>query len=580
MKIVHTLSDNEPKELHKQFFVFDVETRGLSPKPENFIFAVLYGYKFKKVFYKPKDLINEFKKVKYKGKKIFAHNAEYDLSSTFGNVILDIDNSAIFNGKFISCKFAHTTFCDSFSIFPSSVKKIGETIGLKKLDIDENYITGKNVKITNKMIDYCTRDCEIVFQALLKMFEKVGCIRMTIASLAMAYFRKKFLKKPLIYNEFNVDFFESYYGGRTEVFKLGSGNYKVLDINSLYPFIMSDIEFPDPKNLKKIIKVDLKYFKYLLTKKEGYAKVRINHSSEYFGYLPFKGKVNGSSSNKLLFPVGEFTTCVNFNELRYALSQGVIQILEVEYCVYSNPIKSPFSEYVTHNYNERVNSENELTKLIIKLLLNSLYGKFGMREKYTTQYYSRIPHKKIQELKNSNTYYELKLFSSERSDCYLITENNKTKKSFFAIPSFASYITSAARVYLLKEGLIKNENVGIAYCDTDSIFVPVSCEPSVPLGSALGEFKLEEKTVTDIRGLKNYSYIDNEGKKHDAIKGVSKNSEKISKNKYKALKFYKTKEAIRRQKVTGDNFYQEKELKHVYDKREILKNGETKPLKL
>jgi hypothetical protein len=558
------------EKIKNDFFVFDVETTKLEPMQKNLVFGILYGYNFYMKFDTQKQFINEISKPKYSKKYIFAHNAEFDLLTVFGNIYTKLDNSAVFNGKFISCKYKEVTFADSLNIFPASAEKIGKTVGIEKLENKKVSGEGLTKQNLDKFdIEYCIRDCEIIFTALLKIFEYVGCIKLTLSSLSLYNFRNKFLVENVIFSELVDEFYESYYGGRTEAFKLGKTDSKVYDVNSLYPFVMSYMKFPDVRTLKKLVKIDVKYLHYLLKYNEGCAKVTIKHKETYFGYLPFKG-------DKLLFPVGTFTGCYNFNELRFAIKAGVIEILDVEYVVYSNPVKSPFTEFVNFHYQARLKTTNELDKLIEKLIPNSLYGRFAMRMKYQTTYYEDIPFELIEELGKTEKFYSLKTFSEKREDCFLITENEKFKNSFFAIPTYSSYITSEARIVLLK-GLLANENNNVVYCDTDSIFLEKDFTGEV--GTELGKFKLEDKRVIEIRGLKNYVYSDDTGE-HETIKGVSKRSEKTGSNSYKTQKYYKTKEALRRGKEAGESYSQTKVLKHIYDKRIILKNGNTKPIKL
>lgn len=561
--------------IKEQFFVFDVETTKLEPMPKNFVFGVIYGWNFKKVLYSVDDFKKEFSKAKYNKSTFFAHNAEFDLLTIFGNIYQNLDNSAVFNGSFIFAKYAGITFGDSMNVLLGSVAKVGETLGMSKLENEKIHSEGLTKKNMNdKDIEYCIRDCEIVYTALLNIFEYVGTVKLTLASLSLYNFRNKFLQTDIMFSDLVDEFYNSYYGGRTEVFRLGDTNSKVYDINSLYPFAMENLILPDVKTLKKETKVDIKFLLYALKYFEGMAKVRILHHETYFGFIPKRHEIN--KSEKLIFPVGEFETTVNFNELRFALKHGVIEILKVYEVVYSSPVSSPFTEFVRVHYNNRMRTENELEKFRDKILLNSLYGRFAMRLKYETTYFDMIPFELIDELQKTEQFYLLKTFSENRDDCFLITENQKFKNSFFSIPTWSSYITSAARIKLL-EGLLNNFNNGVTYCDTDSIFL--TGEFSGDVGKNLGQWKLEEKTVIQINGLKNYVYTDSNGT-HEAIKGVSKNSEKIGEGKYKVTKYFKTKEALRRNEEAGEQFEQTKELKHIYDKRIILKDGNTKPIKL
>lgn len=567
-------NEKDIKEIKKKFFVFDTETSKLEPQPKNFVFGVVYGHNYTKVIHSVEGFIKEFKNKRYDNKIIFAHNAEFDLLTIYGNVYTQIDNSAIFNGKFISCKIDKVTFADSMNIFPASVEKIGKTLGMEKIEnkkISSEGLTKKNK--TTQDINYCIRDCEIVYEALLKIFESVGKIKITVAGLTMHNFRNKYMTDEIVYNELANEFFDSYYGGRTECFKLGEVNCKVYDINSMYPDAMKKIKFPDVRNLKKECKVDLRYLNYLLSRFEGMAKVKVRHKKTYFGYLPKREEINRQT--KLIFPVGEFETTVNFNELRFAIKQGVIELLGVEYVVYGNPTKSPFIKFVDEIYKEKKEAPDLLSEYISKLRLNSLYGRFAMRTKFDTTYFDQIPYEMIEELRQAEKFYQMKMFSTKRDDCFLITENKKFENSFFAIPTFSSYITSHARVELLKS-LIENEGNKVCYCDTDSIFL--EGEFIGNMGDELGEWKKEEKQVIEINGLKNYvSIIDGEIK--ESIKGVSKRAVKDG-NVYTVQKYYKTKEALRRNKEAGEAYEQKKIIKRKYDKRVILPDNNTKPIEL
>jgi len=571
MRVLRPITNKKKTdEIKNNFFVFDIETTKLEPMQKNFVFGVIYGNNFVKVIKSVEEFQAEFKKKKYSKKFLFAHNAEFDLLGIYGNIYQNLDNSAVFNGKFISAKINDSTFGDSLNIFPMSVAKIGDTIGLKKLDNDKVKNEGLSKKnITEEDIEYCIRDCEIVYTALLRMFEKVGTIKLTIASLSMFDFRNKFLGDNLLYSELNDEFFESYYGGRTEAFIMGDVDCDVYDINSLYPYAMSNMVFPDIKNLKKETMVDVKYFKYCLIRYEGLARVKVRHKEIYFGFLPYK-------SERLLFPVGEFWTTCNFNELRFAFEKGVIEFIEVDYIVYGNAIDTPFRDFIITHYQERLNSVSELDKLIEKLKMNSLYGRFAMREKFTTTYYEQLPFEIIEELQKFEKYYELKVFSAERNDCFLVTENEKMKNSFFAIPTFSSYITSQARIILLT-ALLENENNRVAYCDTDSIFLEKDFVGDV--GIKLGQFKKENKKVIEIRGLKNYTKVEN-GLIEEVIKGVSKRSVKTGDNEYEIQTYLKTKEALRRNKEAGQSNLKTKKLTFEYNKREVINGIETKPLKI
>lgn len=552
------------------FFVFDTETTKLEPMPKNFVFGVIYGYNYIKVIKSVRSFKREFEKPMYRNKYVFAHNAEFDLLTVFGNIYKNLDSKAIFNGKFITAKMNKITFADSMNIYPTSVKKIGEMVGSEKFENEK--IKGQGLtkeNITEQDIEYCIRDCKIVWDALLQIFESIGTIKFTLASLSFYNYRNKFLNKSTVYSDLNNEFFNSYYGGRTEVFKLGQCSGKVYDINSLYPFVMSDMNFPNLTSLRKVSKCDIKFLHYLLKCHEGLANIIVKHKETYFGFLPFK-------VDRLFFPVGTFETTVNFNELRFALEHEAIEILKVNHVIYSEPVKTPFKDFIDYHYNERLETNNKLKQVIHKLIMNSLYGRFAMRTKYKTEYFENIPCDLIANLQKDEKFYLLKIFNEIRQDCYLITKNSNSEHSFFSIPTYSSYITSQARIILLKS-LIENEYNKVLYCDTDSIFL--EGDFSGIINNELGNFKQEEKRIIDIKGLKNYIMV-NETGIHEIIKGVSKNAKKIDNNVYEILRYYKTRESLRLNKEAGESHTLYKILKNDYHKRIILDNGQTEPVSI
>ncbi len=576
--------------LQTDFFVFDTETTSLSPQPKNFVFGVVYGWNHLRVIHSVEDFIKEFEKKMYKGKFVFAHNCEFDLLTIFGNVYKYCDSRAVFNGKFIAANYKGVKFADSVNILLAKLSKIGESLGMLKGENEKIFSEGLTKEnVTQEDINYCIRDCEIVYTALLRVFEEIGKIKITLSSISLEDFRQNYLDHDIFYDDLVYDFYDSYYGGRTEVFKVGDVYSEVHDINSLYPFCMKDNLFPDISNLKKEVNPPLKLFNYFLKKYEGMAEVEVMHKDHYLGFLPFR------KDNKLLFPVGRFKLHINLVELRFAIDAGIVEVIKCYSIVYANPVPSPFNNFVSDNYNKRLNSEDEFFKYFYKIKLNGLYGRFAMRKKYIDEYFEDVPFDIIDDLQRSNSYYSIKRFSVERDDCFLTTVNPANEVSFMAVPAWSSYITSYARLELLK-GLLNNLGNGITYCDTDSIFSNDKFIGNI--SKDLGDWKKENKIVTEIRGLKNYSYLNLEsGKEHDVIKGISKRAVKISKlfgvrwdvmseperiknYEYDIRKYLKTKESLRRNKEAGESIIMTKILKNTYDKRVVLEDGETKAITL
>ncbi len=569
MKFLHR--EKRQKEIDSKFYVFDVETKKLSTdtedtitnaRPQNFVFGCIYGNNYRRAFSSIKEWELLIADARFNNAILFAHNAEYDLSALYGNIITNLDAKALFNGRFICARRHQFMFADSFNIFPFSVKEIGKQIGLEKLEIPSDILLKGFRDITQKHIEYCYRDCEIVWNALRTIFEITGATKITLAGLALRYFRTEFQEHGISYDErYSTEFFKSYYGGRVEAFKLGKVKAYKYDINSMYPYAMKNCVFPNPKYLKCKKNIPPKLLLYLLKRNEGLAKVSIFHKKSKVGYLPYR------RDGKLIFPVGNYTGIWNFNELRYALEKKVIEIKRVSYTVYGPPYESPFKNFVDEVYAKRLASTG-IYKTIYKLILNSLYGKFAQRIKWDSEYFTDIPYDKMKELADNNVKFQVKLFNSKRKDGFLETE---TEKDFLhTIPIFSSYITSFSRVHLLQ--YLTKHSKYIAYCDTDSIATTMRLSYNSTL---LGELKREPVTMTEIKGNKSYTEIHDNETVSIKLKGVPVKATQIGTARYRYQKMIKTREALARGIDPGVFNFVEKEIRAVYDKRIVQKKGNT-----
>lgn len=608
MKILSRLERvKNVSKLKSKFFVFDCETFFRDARPESFALCCLYGEDYRKYF----RTIQEFKDEVFSGRfnkcYIFCHWGEFDLNVIFSNIIMELDNEAIFNGsRFIMAKVDGVTFADSTNIYPhTTVKTLGQLIGVPKLDMDDRFGKGKVFPISHNDIIYCMRDCEIVWKALDRIFTEVQSVRATLAALAMIYFRRFYQKYHLAYNELARRFFESYTGGRVEMFRKGKVNSHIYDINSMYPYVMSRGYFPNPKFIKVSSSRDVQGLVHDMKYYEGQATVTVVHKKVNFGHLPLK------RNGKLEFPTGTFTGTWCFPELRYALKKKVIEVISVKEVLISKRMFTPFKAFVEVLYARRI-KETGISKTITKLCLNSLYGKFAQREKHRDIYFESIPWEIIENLKKYRVPYELKTFNEQRNDCYLIIfnpikvvpikvqgggfrltysngaevniteysiytkkelQNFQDKPKIHTIPVFSTYITSNARVHLL-QFMEKYKHLGITYVDTDSIFF--ERKPNIKDSTTLGAFKLEKGKIQHLHGNKNYLKME-DGVKERKIKGIPKKARKIGRNRYEFENIIKTKKAIRHGREAGIWETFQKELTGIYDKRQVFKGGKTKP---
>lgn len=150
-----------------------------------------------------------------------------------------------------------------------------------------------------------------------------------------------------------------------------------------------------------------------------------------------------------------------------------------------------FKEYIDH-WGEVKKNNKGAKRQIAKLFLNSLYGRFAIKNKY------KDIHFEIDE----KTGIEKKVF-----DGYYTDDN------VLSYVPLASFITSYARVETIKAANANYEN--LLYSDTDSIHL--KCKASEVKGikvhdSELGAWKLEKEFDDSIfLGLKCYAEHDKEG---------------------------------------------------------------------
>ena len=411
---------------------------------------------------------------------------------------------------------------DNSNLFAGKLARWGETLGLEKLKMPAR---GDSKEAWDR---YCQRDVEIMLRLWQRWFaflreHDLGSWRPTIASQAFAAYRHRFMNHRIWLHDCQEAISlerESYYGGRSEAFFVGEVKanpvYK-LDVNSMYPFVMREHEYPvclkgfsNTGSIELLIK--------LLTKYAVIAKVTIECDEPVFPW--HKG-------NRNIYPTGRFTTTLCTPELKYAIDKGFVVKVEQIAWYRTRPI---FVEFVEYFYSMKVKYGQEGDKLnrnLIKLVMNSLYGKFGQRG-FVDQFVREcepdryeVEHVVSSNGKNRYTIYRVggSVIRSERK--------GEGHNSFVAI---ASHVTAYARMYLWQ--LIQTAGrEHVFYCDTDSLFVDnIGLERLKPYldDSRLGGLKVED--VSDcvvIHAPKDYEFGQTIKRK-----GVPKESQQLSQNQW------------------------------------------------
>jgi hypothetical protein len=592
-----------------RLYGFDVET---CDGNKNVYLISIFGENYQKSFYNVTDFLNELKNQRlFRNSWLFATNLHFDFFAClwqqspelrsaftiqFRGKTSDVMYAKTFivNNKFCKTrergKSGHSVmFLDTMNFDMSGVEKLGKILGLPKLDKPEcvgKCKSPKDEKEWEQVRIYNLRDSEISYRYmkfLFAGFQELGAtIKVTLASTAMSLFQNKFLK-DVIYKmppEILKWFFDGYYGGRTEAF--GRGSLKALmeeygtnkmyyyDFNSLYPSVMLGNEYPNP-NTMRISNRDTFYY---LERYEGMSDVEVICPDN----MKYPLLCSRRDDGRILFPVGQWRGKYCHNELRQARLLGY-KILKVHKSIYFKETMRPFDGYVNTLYAKRLEYQaaKDSREKLVKLLMNSLYGKFGQK------FYGRanIVHKM------TVTKEEMLAASSisELGGEYLRLGGIASEPAPFCIPIWAAYITSYARMKLHKAMLASNP----VYCDTDSLMTLTQ----MPSSTALGDLKLEQE-ITDGYVVRSKFYAITDGIEGKCkIKGVALRiaygafKEFAENPTAKYTKFAKFKESLRRGFFPNQIIPVEKHLtleddKHDWGNEKFCINGwqESIPIKL
>jgi hypothetical protein len=566
----------------------DIESFGLNATPQAFALGVVYDGDTYERFRDVDSMRAYLTSRQMEGKAVYAHNGgKYDYLAIFGNYwqFFGPDNVTMNESRFIQAVWHHpqrhhvTYFRDSLNIMPTSLAKIGERFGYEKGITPQKFIDGKPVPIEPSDWEYCKRDCKLLWDALSYFQSRLGGLRPTLPSTAMAVFRREFFPSasPIrIAREEDLAFRDAYYGGRVEAYRLGKlplPNY-TYDINSLYPCAMRRTAFPNPETLTEKSDVSPRELvDDLLLAYEGFASVRVAHPQADLGYLP-----HVSADGKLLFPIGSFSGSWCFPELRYFLRHGGA-IEQVSRVVYGTRMPSPFVGYVDKYFAMKRDAQG-FEREMAKLMLNALYGKFGEYHAQNQRYAEGFAEETLAEYRKVYGDANWEPISRSRTDGYYTFPSRDSGIAGHSVFSWASYITSEARVINLETQEELRQLGEVFYTDTDSF--TATCEigtdvaPSrLKIGEELGALKLESQNKLEIRGNKHYVLEDGSV----VLKGVKRGA-KMWGNEYRWDSVVGLKEAIRRRIQPGSPIVRARAPVLTYDKRNVHLDGSTEAIEL
>ena len=532
---------------------FDTETfRNPIENGEKLTFFNLDFYDGEQHYYSEKnnfiDMLSYFK-TKYKKYTVIAHNIVFDfrivhfINNLMEDEFLNLKCKARLLDSVLYVKFTSNNdnyviqFLDSKNYFPMSLEKLAKNFNLGKINIEEYdldyeewnlqlYKTGKIRVMT---------DTEILYKAMQSFINMGFNYGVSLASTSFNTFKKQYLKR-IIYldDEFINLSLDIYHGGIVMPYILSREKQLYdYDINSLYPYVMKNnlysVSYKGKENDYRWIYDDIKNKAYNYILKVRYrcterSPIFVKHDNQLMPFLEGEEYITG------------------FEYLRL-YENGYVQILEA-YKFYNDDL---FSEFIDYFYNKRLLGTG-YEKLFYKLIMNSLYGKFG-------QHKSKSEFIKIDKLEPYikdiiDEYHYMDRIEID-GEFYSIYGNFVSKKIDLPVrynPLIASEITANARMINYDYSkLFGFENV--YYTDTDSFFTTSTKE--LLEGSELGKLKIQKKGLFSIYAPKDYEFYgkcDDEDCKickdgmalHRTIKGV-KEPYKVIDNEYINKKWSKIK---------------------------------------
>lgn len=399
-------------------------------------------------------------------------------------------------------------FQDSYKLIPLSVKEIARSLKLNisklKIDYDAHNDLPEGADLTDIEKEYIKHDVLIVAYGI-EYFYSQGLNKMTIGACALAEYKsiihKSTFDRLFPVPKYHEDVKQSYKGGFTYLNPKFAGktvkNGIVLDVNSLYPSVMYDSNLPygTPIFFKGKYEPDPLYPLYTQMlkcqfelKKGKIPTIQIKHGFDFKGseYLHSSGET-------------EVVLCLNSVDLEIFLDHYDVYNLEYVSGWKFRGTKGLFKEYIdkwSTNKIQAKDSGNHGLYLISKLMLNSLYGKFGT----DTRVKEKIPYigaDKQLHYKDSNI--------KSRDGIYI------AMASF--ITSYARKVTITSAQKIMDDYNSGKSKIQFVYADTDSLHC-ISDDFSLPEGLNIDDFDLGawkfESKFTKAKFLRQKCYIEKE----------------------------------------------------------------------
>ncbi|MDP4225296.1 MAG: DNA polymerase [Bacteroidota bacterium] len=457
-----------------------------------------------------------------------------------------------------SYTFITSSLNDACKDFEPDVKKLVDTVDHDKI----NYTNCHTDDIYKYTSQYLKNDVVSLFLILTDFDRLINASYgfsiknvLTNASIARRLYLTKYNDKYEMYtcSEKHDKLIRSgYYGGRNECFtKMGVVEDKklyYLDFTSLYPTCMKLYKYGygELKD-KPIDKFDKKLF--------GFYVVSVRHTKETIkqgSILPLHGVLN---DGKLEFPyISEWCDMVlSSEEIKFSIDNNCGYEYQYKQVMYYEKNGYIFKDIIDHLYKMKLDAEkvkNEALRSIAKVIINSLYGFWGINTNDREQFTIKMNKSPLKNQAQINQYlYTNSLLDEHTVDDYVFIKYKESIDVNTSNIGIASMVCSYARMKLytvLK--YIREHGSNVYYCDTDSIITDYNVyedkqfqkdymSDKGALGQLVNETKVDKGHYNKLisLGLKQYALINenlkDESKKWKVLKfkGININNKYMSK---------------------------------------------------
>jgi len=400
---------------------------------------------------------------------IFAHNAGFDLRLVdafhelprlgFKPHMMCIESPPVIV-KYVREGCA-VMLLDTLNWWRQSLASIGARLGKPKLTMPAPTASRSDWDT------YCKRDVEVILEQVTQWADFVrdndmGGFASTLAGQSYRFWRHRHMPcKVTVHQRPCADALarSAYHGGRCEAYFIGSSGPRLhcLDINSMYPAVMTGNPYPvnlhlyttvsDPTELRNMTR------KYLAI-----ADVTVETDAPALAVV---------HDNRLVFPTGRFRVSLTTPEIKWALAHAKIHTVHA--AAFFNGA-TLFDSFIDEVYRLRLDAAargDTVTAYAWKILLNSLYGKFGQNGR-VWDIVETTPDLDIDTWEEEDPEAGRLVRYRQLGGC--IQRLEVDGESTDSMPAIAAHVTAYARM-LLWDMQVKAGRENVYYTDTDSLWV-------------------------------------------------------------------------------------------------------------